>query len=398
MSLSTSSTKEISDNLIAQIESSINQTIPLLPKSFIRVLAKAISGVFILLYKYGGFIFLQLFVKNASFVETVVNGKTINPLKEWGRLVGVGDPKNATNAELLINITVDNQIGSLDAQTQLIGKINGVTYLTTTSLLLNASAIQATIKAVQDQQKGGGVGAIGNLNAGDIVSFVNPLANIQRDAVVVSQTVTGANSEDIEQYRQRVMDRWQKPPKGGAYSDYELWGEEVEGIINVYPYTGDCPGQVDVYVEATPESSGNIDGFPTLAQLQAVLDSINYDVNGLASRRPAGALVNTFSITRAVINVKIVGLVCDNLADVQESIIKSLNEYFASREPFIEGLSIPPRKDRITRVSVSGIVDDIVNANNGTFSNALISRNGIDTMIYSLEEGEKAKLGTVTFL
>lgn len=398
MSLSTPSTKEISDNLIAQIESSINQTIPLLPKSFIRVLSKAISGVFILLYKYGGFMFLQLFIKNASFTDTVINGKTLNPLIEWGRLVGVGDPKSATNAELLINITVNNQTGSIDAQTQLIGKINGVTYLTISSILLNASTVQSTIKAVADQQNGGGLGIIGNLNTGDIVSFVNPLANIQRDAIVVSQSVTGANAEEIEAYRQRVMDRWQKPPKGGAYSDYEIWGEEVEGIVNVYPYTSDCPGQVDVYVEATPESSGNADGLPTLAQLQAVLDSINYDVNGLASRRPAGALVNTFSIIRVTIDVKIIGLVSDNLATVQEQITNALTEYFLSREPFIEGLSIPPRNDRITRVSVSGIVDDIVNANNGTFSNAFISKSGIDTVIYTLQIGEKAKLGTVTFL
>lgn len=398
MSLSTPSTKEISDNLIAQIESSINQTIPLLPKSFIRVLAKAISGIFILLYKYGGFIFLQLFIKNASFIDTTINGKTLNPLIEWGRLVGVGDPKSATNAELIINITVNNQIGSIDSQSQLIGKINGVTYLTVGSILLNASTVQATIKAVSDQQNGGGLGIIGNLNTGDIVSFVNPLANIQRDAVVVSQSVTGANAEEIEAYRQRVMDRWQKPPRGGAYSDYEIWGEEVEGIVNVYPYTSDCPGQVDVYVEATPESSGNVNGFPTSAQLQAVLDSINYDVNGLASRRPAGALVNTFSITRVTMDIKIIGLVCDNLATVREQIEKALTEYFLSREPFIEGLSIPPRNDRITRVSVSGIIDDIVNANNGVFSNALMSKSGIDTSIYSLEIGEKAKLGTVSFL
>jgi uncharacterized phage protein gp47/JayE len=398
MSLDTPSTKEISDNIIAQIEASINQTVQLLPKSFIRVLSKVLAGVFILLYKYCGFIFLQLFIKTASYSDTTINGKILNPLLEWGRLVGVSDPKSATNAELLIEIQVDNQIGSIDSQSQLIGKINGVTYLTLGSVLLNSSTVQVTIKAVADQQNGGGLGIIGNLNNGDIVSFVNPLANIQRDAIVISQVVTGANAENIENYRQRVMDRWQKPPRGGAYSDYELWGEETEGIINVYPYTSDCPGQVDVYVEATPESSGNEDGFPTLAQLQAVLDSINYDSNGLASRRPANCLVNTFSITRVQFDIRVVGLVVENVSEVRESIESSLLEYFKSREPFIEGLSIPPRDDRITRVSISGIINDIVNANNGYFGNAFISISGIDTALYNLEIGEKAKLGTVTFL
>jgi uncharacterized phage protein gp47/JayE len=81
MSLQTPTTKELSDNLIAQIELSINQSIPLLPKSFIRVLAKATAGVFILLYKYGGFIFLQMFVSTASNEDTVINGIPVNPLK-----------------------------------------------------------------------------------------------------------------------------------------------------------------------------------------------------------------------------------------------------------------------------------------------------------------------------
>ena len=51
MSLDTTTTKEISDNIIAQLESTLNQTIPGLPKSFYRVLSKALSGVFILLWK-----------------------------------------------------------------------------------------------------------------------------------------------------------------------------------------------------------------------------------------------------------------------------------------------------------------------------------------------------------
>ena len=52
MSLSTPTTQEVGDNIIAQLEASLNQSIPLLPKAFVRVLAKALAGVFILLYKF----------------------------------------------------------------------------------------------------------------------------------------------------------------------------------------------------------------------------------------------------------------------------------------------------------------------------------------------------------
>lgn len=398
MSLQTPTTKQISDNIIAQLEASLNQTIPLLPKSFLRVLAKALAGVFVLLYKYGGFMFLQIFVRTASASDTTVNGQIVNPLTEWGRLIGVGDPAPATNAELLIDIPVENQTGVLPSNTQLVNTTNGVTYITIGAVTLNAPTVQATIRAASDQAGGGGAGAIGNLDPGAIVSFANPLANVARNAVVVSQTVTGADGESIDAYRERIIDRFQKRPQGGAYADYEQWGEEPSGIINVYPYTSDCPGQVDVYVEATPESSGDPDGIPTAAQLQEVLDSIELDQDGRATRRPANALANTFPITRTGFDIRVTGLQVDNLASVQASITQAIEEYFLEREPFIEGLSILPRRDRITRSAVGGVVDDIVSANGGIFSSVILSQGGVNVELYALGIGEKAKAATVTFV
>jgi len=394
MSLTTPTTKEISDNIIAQLEASLNQTIPLLPKSFLRVLAKVLAGVFILLYKYGGFMFLQIFVQTASANETIVNGKSIVPLTEWGRLIGIGDPVAATQAELLVDITVENQIGSLSSGTQLVNVDNGVTYITIGAILLNAATVQANIRAVSDQSGGGGAGAIGNLDPGAIVSFANPLANVARDTVVDSQVVTGANGESTEAYRQRVIDRFQKRPQGGAYVDYEIWGEEVAGIINAYPYTSDNPGQVDVYVEANTDTDP--DGIPTTAQLEAVLDSINFDQNGLASRRPANALANTFAITRVGFDCTVSGLIVDNLATIQAQIDAAVIEFFLDAEPFIDGLTIPPRLDRITRSSLIGLIDDIVSAANGTFTTVFFSETGIggSLELYILQQGEKAKLST----
>lgn len=399
MSLETPTIQEISDNIVAQMSASLNQTIPLLPKSFIRVLAKTLAGVFILLYKYGGFTFLQIFVSTASTKETTINGKILTPLIEWGRLIGVGDPVAATQAELNVEVIVEVQSGTLPSGTQLTGT-NGVTYITIGGIGLDASTKEVTVRAVNDQAGGNGAGTIGNLDAGATLSFANPLANVARDVEVLAQVVTGADAENIEVYRQRVIDRFQKRPQGGAYADYELWGEETAGIINCYPYTSTNPGQVDVYVEATPESSGNPDGIPTPAQLQAVLDSIELDQAGLATRRPANALANTFAITRTGFDVRVLGLTADDLAQVKTDIELAITDYFLDREPFIVGLSIPPRKDRITKASVSGVVDDVVTAAGGTFTNAFIYLEGTTSLVdvYSLGEGEKAKLGEVTYL
>lgn len=398
MALSTPTTKSISDNIIAQLEASLNQTIPLLPKSFLRVLAKVLAGVFILLYKYAGFMFLQTFVRTASISETVINGLTVSPLIEWGRLIGVGDPAPATSAQLRVEITVDSEIGNIPSGTQLLGLANGVTYITLTSVFLDESTKEVEIVAVGNQNDGDGSGVIGNLNPGQTVNFVNPLPYVARGTTVVSQTVTGADGESEAAYRQRVLDRFQKRPQGGALADYELWGEEPAGILNVYPYTSDCPGQVDVYVEATAASSGNADGIPTAAQLQIVLDSIDLDDDGLASRRPANALVNTFPITRIPFDVTVNGLSVDDAATVQGLIEDAVTEYLFEREPFIVGLSVNPRKDRVVGSSIACIVEDIAAARNGIFTSVVVSESAVPIEIYSLGIGEKAKLGTITFV
>jgi len=398
MSTNVSTTQELSENIIAQLETTLGQTIPFLPKSFLRVLSKTMAAVYILLYKYIGFGTLQGFVRTASAEPTTVNGKVFTPLYEWGELVGVGLPAPATRAELTINITVEVQSGTLPTGSQLIYPDTGVTYITLGAVLLDAPVVNTTIRAVADQSDGRGAGAIGNLEVGQIVSFANPLANVARNTTVTAQVVTGSDGEAIEVYRQRVLNRFRQRPQGGALTDYKLWGEEPAGIVTVYPYRSNCPGQVDVYVEATPESSGDPDGFPTNAQLQEVLDSINFNEAGLASRRPVGALVNTFSISRTSFDVTVTGLVVDDAATVQAQIIAAVTDYFLEREPFLVGLSVPPRIDRITVTSIGGLVDSIVSASNGIFSSVILLQAATSINTYTLGVGEESKVGTILFI
>lgn len=396
--MTTPTTQEISDNLIAQLQTEINQTIPLLPKSFERVLAKAIAGLFVILYKYIGWGALQGFVSTASDQPTEINGQTVVPLEEWGELIGVGLPVAATQAELTIDVQVESQTGSIDANDLVLGDSNGVTYLTVAAVPLNASVVQVNILAQADQNGGDGSGVQGNLQVGDTVNFARPLDQINRVATVSAIVTTAADRESTEAYRTRVEERFKRRAQGGAPADYEIWGEEPAGILNVYPYTSDCPGINEVFVEATVASSGNPDGFPTAAQLQAVRDSIDFDIDGKASRRQLGAMTNVLSITRKLFDVRISNLVTPNEVTVKANIEAALTQYMLDREPFISGLTLPPRKDIISRTQVSGIVADIVAADNGQFSSLNVFVGPLAVNQESLGKGEKAKLGTVTYI
>ena len=398
MTLAVPTTKTVSDSIVAQLAASISQSIPLLPKAFSRVLAKALAGLFVLLYKYCGFIFLQLFVQHASMEETTINGVVIRPLVWLGRLFGAGDPNPAEQAELVIDVTVTNETGTLSAGEQLLRAATGIVYTTKYAVALDAPTVQVTIVASSDQDDGDGSGSIGNLVADDVVTFANPLANVDRDATVSSVAVSGADEETPEAYRARVLRKVQQRPQGGAYADYPDWAFDVAGIIHVYPYTSDTPGEVDVYCEATEASSGSADGFPTGAQLTAVADAIELNVSGKASRRPANAAVNVLSITREAFDVTIYGLTVDDEATVKSDLSDGLDEYLRSREPFILGLSVLPRDDRITQAAVGGIVDGIVSAAGGTVSKVELSKDSVNLTAHTLDKGAKAKLGTASYV
>lgn len=395
MNHSTPSVSEISNSIRNSLQASLSQSIPILPKAFLTVIAWILGGLYVLLYRYIGWNVLQLFVAYASNTEVTVNGRTLVPLIEWGRLLGVGDPLASTRAILDVEVTVTQQTGSLAAGAILLRTTSGVAYQTVGAVSLNASLVTARIRAISDQTGGDGTGTIGNLQVNDTLEFASPLPNVAREVRVSAVVTTAENAETWDAYRARIIERAQARPQGGAYADYRAWGREVAGIVAVYPYTG-APGEVDVFVEASVASSGSEDGIPTGDQLSAVLQSINFDQSGFATRRPANAAVNVLPITRQTFDVVITSLVAPD--GTKAEIEDALTSYYLEREPFIVGLSVLPRRDRVLLNSITGIVDSIVLARGGTVQ-AITQYVGPENIAaYSLTPGEKAKVGTVTFV
>lgn len=395
MSLPTPTTQGLSEEIIAQLEGSLAQTFPLLPKAFLRVLAKVLAGVVILLYKYVGFGWLQQFVQHASWRETVVGGQTIRPLVELGRMLGAGDPIDATRAELTVQITVLNQSGSLAANAQLVRPQSGVIYLSLAPVVLDAPTKEVLIRAYSDPAGNGGAGIVGNLVVGDTLEFANAQGNIAQQAIVTSVAVVGAEGETETAYRSRVFRRKRRPPQGGAYADYSIWGELVAGVANIYPQTG-LPGEVSVYVECTPDLDA--DGIPNSTLLDAVDAAIQLNDAGLASRRPAGALARAFPITRRGFDFVVSGLIDPvSSTEARDEIETGVDEYLRSLEPYVVGLSVPPRRDRVTQGAVAGVVHEIVSARGGEVSNLQLYNDSQLITAYTLEPGEKARLGAIAY-
>ncbi|BAV81063.1 tail protein [Vibrio phage CKB-S1] len=391
---STPTTQRVSENIVDQISAQLGQRAPILPKAFTRVMARALAGVVVTLYKYAGAIFLQMFVRTASNSPIVLNGRTVNPLAMWGELSGEEPQRLAVQAQLAINVAVITQGGILPSGSQLRGT-NGVTYITTGDTLLNAATVSVTVTAAGDQQGGDAAGTIGNLTAGAELTFVQPLAAVQPVATVTAQTRTGADAETTEAFRTRILRRFQRRPQGGALADYPLWAETSTAVLNAYPYTGATPGTVDVYIESTTEE----DGIPTDGQLAQALNAIQFDDRGLATRAPLGTFVNTLAITREEFGVEVTGLNVDNPTRVRSQIQAAMEEYFLGREPFLPGLSTGVRRNTINQSEVGGVVAGIVAAAGGTFTSVAVTNEADQPVVTRiLPQGAKAKLdGDVTY-
>ena len=362
--------RDIQSRIINSVQAAIGQAVPILPKAFVRVLAYVFAGALAIDYKFGAFIGLQLFVATCSDKPVTLNGRTVVPLELWGELMNVRRTP-ATSARLRIQAQSLGAGADIEAGTHFVGRVNGYTYRSLSTVpVIGAGPIDIDVEAVADPAGNVGVGSSGNLDIGNLVSFAQPVPYMQSDCVVSALLVTAADREPARIYRSRVQTRYRVRPQGGAPADYQLWAEESAGIIRAYPYPT-APNFTTVYCEADPESSGSELGYPTDAQLDAVVQSITYDEDGFATRMPVGAFVRAEPITRKAITVLVNGLVAFDSQAVQDSIEDELRRVVASYEPYIGGLTFE-RNDRILRDHIAGVVSDVARSAGATYSAVLM--------------------------
>jgi len=369
MALTEPTTKEINDQIIANIEANIAQVIPLVPKATFRVLSASIAAVFTILYKFGSWQFLQIFPSTAEE----------DSLERWGNLIGVvRTPAEPARIEILCTGTDGQQVLT---GTRLTSNLTGVVYIVDSDATIAGGV--ATTTAIASQ-----AGSIGNVENSIVLAFVTPLPGIDNTATVTDTIDIGVDAENLDIYRDRVVNRFRKVPQGGALADYEAWGLEVATIQNVFPYSGDIEGTVQVF----SESSVSPDGIPTAGELIEVFDSIN-----LPTRRPVTAEVFSLPIIRVAFTVTVFGLSPDT-AEAKTNIETRLGEYFLGRAPFIDGLSII-NDSLISQTDIVGIIGLALQTTDSIFDTSVFEVTGTgDTLTrYNLGQGEMAKLDAVVY-
>lgn len=113
-------------------------------------------------------------------------------------------------------------------------------------------------------------GAIGNADDGTALILVTPIVGLP-SAGMSDAVVGGFDTEDIETWRARVIERYYWTPLGGADGDYAVWAKEVAGITRTWAYRHWMgTGTIGVMVA----SSDLVNPIPDAATVDAVKDHI----------------------------------------------------------------------------------------------------------------------------
>lgn len=389
--------EDVYELIIDGLQRELNVQFRLLPKSFIRVLAKVMAGVYVTLYKQEAWIFLQMFVDTATFDEVEVLGRRIRPLVLWGELVGVGSPGEPTQFTGTITVTTVNSREYVEEGTQLKNSATGKIYITTESKLLANQTEQIKIKCVE-------AGSAGNLAVGDELQFVNNIGSVDRKAILSEAGNQGTDSETETSYRERVRSRWRTQPQGGSLADYRMWASEVSGVYQTYIYKDDeTSAGVIIYVSG----DGDVypDRIPSQELCRQVGERCTYDAEGTA-RKPIGAVLDpeadeTYANVRPVsvkaFNVAVTGYSGESLQNFSASAKAQIKSYLEEREPYVRGLSVDnDKKNRISDFNISSILTEICEEYSSYFEGIELTSNGQPVSAYTLGRGELAKLGTLT--
>lgn len=130
--------------------------------------------------------------------------------------------------------------------------------------------------------------------------------------------IGGADDEQDEPYRARILFRLRNPPNGGSASDYVIWGSSVAGVTRVY-------------VERIWRGGGTVRVFPLFDNLfvaqggvapQAYIDGV---AAALVTEQPAVAIVTVVAPAPAIINVTVRNL-DPNTTATQNAVVAELQD------------------------------------------------------------------------
>lgn len=224
----------------------------------------------------------------------------------WGALKGVtpGAAVAATNGAVTFSGENDKVI---PAGTQMVW--GGVTYTVDADATVVGG--QVVVNAAAST-----AGADGNAPVGAVMTLGVAIEGINSNGAVTTAFTDGADAEDPDTFKTRMLAAYAQPPQGGAQSDYVGWAKQAPGVTRAWcKPMGMGPGTVVVYVMMDQVEAAH-NGFPQgsngCASGEARAATASGDQLAVADYiyplRPVQSLVYVCSPIPAPVNFTIAGI------------------------------------------------------------------------------------------
>lgn len=327
--------------------------------------AKVIAGMVFEVFGFASYIARMIFAHTAPDLEALILHGT-----EFGLALRPAAPATGV---VRITTTGDAAI----AQAAVFARSDGVEYIALTGATrVGAGTMDVTVLAAND-------GATGNAKDGTPLDIVSGLTG-DALAAVYGTIASGADVEDLETFRERILFRKRNPPRGGASSDYVIWASSVSGVTRVF-------------VEPRWVGVGTVRVFPLMDDLYpngiAPIGEIQRVAAYIETVQPAGADVSVQAPIAHPINIQISGLTPDT-TETREAVLAELRETFR-RLSRVAGIGVPTGGSFIAApfsFARAWIWEAVGNAG-GVINDAVV----VPASDVALTSGELPTLGTVTF-
>lgn len=269
--------QQLVERIENDFKSRLNNNSSFLRRAWVFVLSRVLAGAFHLVYGYLDWIFRQAFTDTSD---------EENLLRD-GSIFGVGRKP----ADFAIgNIQFTGVNGTLIPQGTEIQRSDGEIFVTQNNVtILSGTAIDEVVAQ--------NAGSNGNTPNATQMQLVSPIIGVDNTVTVQSPGLSGGiDIEDIEDYRQRVLERKRQPPQGGNENDYRTWALEVPGVTRAWAYENYLGlGTVGVTFVRDDDTPSII---PDSNEVQTVFDYIE-------ERRPLTSDVTVFAPIEVPLNFTI---------------------------------------------------------------------------------------------
>lgn len=273
--------------------------------------------------------------------------------------------KSASSATGNITFTGTDTI-VIDAGT-IVQRADGEQFTTDANGTISGGSVDIAVTAVTAGQNS-------NTSAGVSMSLVTAIAGVDSSAVVAVGGLTGgADIEADDDLRERLRDRVQNTPHGGAQHDYVAWANEVAGVTRAWAFSAWLgPGTVGVYFVRDDDASL----IPDAGEVQTVQDHID-------SKRQVTADATVYAPTNVAQDMTI--QISPNNTTVQAAIQAELEDLFLREAEVDDGAG--------SGTILISHVREAISIAAGEADNVMVS----PTADLALSAGQISTLGTITW-